>query len=172
MSNGFDSGGALGGFQFGYNWQLMPHWLVGAEGELSWSSAESKTNFTDGTTALAVTSDHNGGYQTLAGRVGYAWGPLLTYAKAGGAWANIEYILSATGAVNGAVDFTAHRSGWMFGTGLEYQLSPRWSAKAEYSFLDFGSAPIASNLLVPGGSLAVTNQTHEVKAGFNYHWRP
>jgi outer membrane immunogenic protein len=74
--------------------------------------------------------------------------------------------------VNGAADFTAHRSGWTFGAGLEYQLSPRWSAKAEYSFLDFGSATIASNLVVPGDSLAVTNQIHEVKAGFNYHWRP
>ena len=172
MTNGFDSAGALGGFQLGYNWQLMPRWLVGIEGELSWTSVESKTNFTDGLTALSVTSDHNSGYQTLAGRVGYVWGPLLTYAKAGGAWAHIEYLLTATGAVNGSADFTAHRSGWMFGTGIEYQLSPRWSAKAEYSYLDFGTETIASNLLVPGDTLAVNNQIHEVKAGFNYHWRP
>ena len=172
QTNGFDSSGAVGGLQLGYNWQVLPHWLVGLEAELSWSSAESKTNFTDGRTALSVTSDHNRGYQTLAGRVGYVNGPLLTYVKAGSAWANIEYQVMAAGAVNGSADLQASRSGWSFGTGIEYLLSPRWSAKAEYEFLDFGTATVGTNLVLAGDSLAVTNQIHEVKAGFNYHWQP
>lgn len=171
-TNGMDSGGALGGFQAGYNWQFAPHWLAGIEGEISWSSVEARTNFISTTTAVSLSSDHNRSYDTLTGRLGYVDGPLLAYVKAGGAWAGIEYVLSAAGAVNGATTVNTTRSGWTFGTGIEYKLSPAWSAKAEYSFLDFGADTIGSNLLVPGDSLTVMNQVHEVKAGVNYHWSP
>jgi opacity protein-like surface antigen len=172
MRNGVDSSGALGGFQAGYNWHFAPHWLAGVEGEISWSSLEGRTNFINPTTAVSYASDHNKSYDTLTGRFGYVWGPLLTYAKLGGAWGNIEYTLSAAGGVNGAATINANRSGWTFGTGIEYKLSSAWSAKAEYSFLDFGTETVGSNLLVPGDSLAVKDQIHEVKAGVNYHWQP
>jgi opacity protein-like surface antigen len=172
QTNGMDSSGALGGFQLGYNWQIAPHWLAGVEGEISWSSVEARTNFISTTTAVSLSSDHNKSYDTLTGRIGYVDGPLLTYVKAGGAWAGIEYVLNAAGAVNGAATINTTRSGWTIGAGIEYKLSPAWSAKAEYSFLDFGTDTIGSNLLVPGDSLTVTNKVHEVKAGVNYHFRP
>ena len=30
--------GAVGGFQAGYNWQFAPAWVVGVEGDFSWTS--------------------------------------------------------------------------------------------------------------------------------------
>ncbi len=99
-------------------------------------------------------------------------GPLVTYVKAGGAWTNIEYMLSASGAVNGTATINANRSGWTFGTGIEYRLSRAWSAKAEYSLLDFGTNTVGANLLAPGDTLTVKDLVHEVKAGVNYHWLP
>ena len=134
----------LGGFQLGYNWQVAPHWLAGVEGELSWSAIEGRTNYINTTTAVSLQSNYNN-IQMLAARLGYVRGPLLTYVKLGGAWANIDYTVMAVGAVSGTATVNAERSGWMFGTGIEYELSRTWSAKAEYSFLDFGSQTVASN---------------------------
>jgi opacity protein-like surface antigen len=171
MTSSLDSSGALGGFQLGYNWQVAPHWLAGIEGELSWSAIEARTNYVNATTAVSLQSNYNN-MQTVAARLGYVRGPLLTYVKAGGAWANVDYAVTAGGAVNGSASLNAERSGWMFGTGIEYALSRTWSAKAEYSFLDFGSTTVASNMLVPGDQLAARDQVHEVKAGVNYHWLP
>jgi opacity protein-like surface antigen len=171
MTNSLDSSGALGGFQFGYNWQFAPHWLAGIEGELSWSSIEGRTNYINTTTVVSLQSDYNN-IQTLAARVGYVRGPLLAYMKAGGAWANIGYNIAASGAVSGSATVNAERSGWAFGTGLEYRLSRAWSAKAEYSFLDFGTESVGSNLIAPGDQLTAREQVHEVKVGVNYHWLP
>ena len=92
--------------------------------------------------------------------------------KAGGAWTNIEYMLTAAGAVNGTAIVNANRSGWTFGTGIEYKLSRAWSAKAEYSYLDFGTNTVGTNLLAPGDLLVVKDQVHMVMAGVNYHWLP
>jgi len=171
MTNSLDSSGALGGFQLGYNWQFARDWLIGAEAELSWSSIEGRTNYINTASAVSVQSDYNN-MQTLAARVGYVQGPLLTYVKAGGAFANIDYTITAAGGVNGSATVNAERSGWTFGTGIEYKLSRAWSAKAEYSFLDFGTETVGSNLIAPGDQLAAMDQVHEVKAGVNYHWLP
>ena len=171
MTNPLDSSGALGGFQLGWNWQFARHWLLGVEGEVSWSSIEARTNYINTATAVTLQSDYNN-MQTLAARVGYVQGPLLTYVKAGGAFTSIQYAMSAAGGVNGSATVNAERSGWMFGTGIEYKLSRAWSAKAEYSFLDFGTDTVGSNLIAPGDQLAARDQVHEVKAGVNYHWLP
>src|SRR5579883_1066546 len=171
MTNSLDSSGALGGFQAGYNWQFARHWLIGAEAELSWSAIEGRTNYINTASAVTLQNNYNN-MQTLAARVGYVQGALLTYVKAGGAFANIDYNITAGGAVNGSATVNAERSGWMFGTGIEYKLSRAWSAKAEYSFLDFGTDTVGSNLIAPGDQLAARDQVHEVKAGVNYHWLP
>jgi len=42
-----DPSGVLGGVQFGYNYLLAPHWLVGLEGDLGWTSAQGRANFID-----------------------------------------------------------------------------------------------------------------------------
>jgi outer membrane immunogenic protein len=33
-----DKEGGVGGIQGGYNWQFAPNWLVGVEGDISWTS--------------------------------------------------------------------------------------------------------------------------------------
>jgi outer membrane immunogenic protein len=108
----------------------------------------------------------------LSGRLGYVIGPALFYAKAGEAWMHADYKLEATsgaGGVNGMADLHSVRSGWTLGAGLEYLLSREWSAKAEYSFLNFGTDANGVGTLVPGNFLNVSTQVHEVKAAVNYH---
>jgi opacity protein-like surface antigen len=166
--------GALGGFQLGYNYELWPHWLVGIEGEFSWTSAQGTANVASAITSTTLTSNHNW-CDMVTGRLGYVQGPLLAYVKGGGAWMNADYNLTAAsgaGGVNGAALINTTRSGWTIGAGLEYMLSPQWSIKAEYSFLDFGTNTIGLGALVPGTSIAVNTQVHEVKAAVNFHWLP
>jgi opacity protein-like surface antigen len=147
-----DPSGVLGGVQAGYNYQIAPNWLIGIEGELSWTSASGSS--------LGFHSDHNW-YDTLDARLGYVMGPWLLYAKGGGAWMNADY--SVPGA---SINVT--RSGWNVGGGAEYMLAPQWSAKAEYNFLDFGK----DNLGFPLSGIGVDTRVHEFKIGVNYHWAP
>lgn len=147
-----DPSGVLGGLQAGYNFQVAPNWLIGIEGELSWTSANGSS--------LDFRSDHNW-YDTLDGRLGYAMGPWLLYAKAGAARMNADYSVPG-------VSVNVTRSGWNIGAGAEYMLAPQWSAKAEYNFLDFGN----DNLGFPLAGIGVDTQVHEFKVGVNYHWLP
>ena len=39
-----NSSGVIGGGQMGYNWQLSPYFVVGAEGTLDWTSLRWSTN--------------------------------------------------------------------------------------------------------------------------------
>src|SRR5215471_18402019 len=65
-----DPNGVLGGIQAGYNYQVAPNWLIGIEGELSWTNANG--------TSDVFHSQHNW-YDTLDGRVGYVIGSWLGY---------------------------------------------------------------------------------------------
>jgi opacity protein-like surface antigen len=168
-----DPSGALGGGQFGYNYQFSS-WLLGIEAEFDGTTAQGTTNFVGpstagpGTgTALAVFSDHNW-YTTLSGRLGYVMGSLLIYAKAGGAWMNADYKLEVTtGGVAATSSINNTRSGWNAGVGLEYLLTPRWSAKLEYDYLDFGTTTF--NFVDVGIPASFKTQVNEVKIGLNYH---
>jgi opacity protein-like surface antigen len=165
-----DPSGALGGGQLGYNYQFST-WLLGIEGEFDGTTAQGTTNFVDSTTstALAVTSDHRW-YSTVSGRLGYVMGSLLVFAKAGGAWMNADYQFSVTnGGVTAASSINSTRSGWNAGVGLEYLLSPRWSAKFEYDYLGFGSNTVG--LITPlGNGASFKTDVNEVKIGLNYHF--
>jgi outer membrane autotransporter protein len=150
-----DPSGVLGGLQAGYNFQLAPNWLIGIEGELSWTSAS-------GTDAAfpGFHSQHNW-YDTFDGRLGYVMGDWLFYAKGGVAWMNADYSLPG-------LSVNTTRTGWNIGTGAEFMIAPQWSAKGEYNFLDFGT----DNLGSPLAGIAVKTEVHEFKLGVNYHWVP
>jgi outer membrane autotransporter protein len=148
-----DPGGVLGGLQAGYNYRLAPNWLIGIEGELSWTSASgSSPDFT---------SDHHW-YDTLDARLGYeinrGW---LIYVKGGAAWMNADY-----SALGGSTNVT--RFGGDIGVGVEYMFAPQWSAKAEYTYLDFGT----DNIGFPLQGSGVNTQVSEFTVGVNYHFAP
>jgi len=144
--------GVAGGVQAGYNYQIAPNFLLGIEGELSWTSANA--------TVDNFKSSHNW-YDTLDARAGYAMGSWLLYMKGGVAWMNADYSVPAA-----SINVT--RDGWNVGVGAEYMIAPQWSAKAEYNFLNFGS----DNLGISRVGTAVNTQVNEFKVGVNYHIAP
>jgi opacity protein-like surface antigen len=166
-------GGVLGGAQLGYNYQFSS-WLLGIEAEFDGTDAQGSTNFVGpstggpGTgTALAVFGDHRW-YTTVSGRLGYVMGSLLLYAKAGGAWMNADYKLGVTTSGVTLNDSIANtRTGWNAGVGLEYLLFPRWSAKLEYNYLNFGTTTLS--FVDVGIPASFKTQVNEIKIGLNYH---
>ena len=161
--------GILGGLDFGYN-QQIGSWVLGVEGDVVWTNgngAEACPN------AFFFTCHESA--RTLAtgtGRLGYAWDRTLVYVKGGGAWLNGSARATCndpTGALcGGFVSQSANESrfGPTVGAGVEFGLTQNWSAKAEYDFLDFGTATFGLDTVTE----RIRENISEVKIGVNYRF--
>lgn len=153
--------GALGGFQGGYNIQFGM-WVLGIEGEYSWSDMRETVVIDDD--ALHVKADW---LVTASGRVGAAFDQLLIYAKVGGAWTRDHYTATDDGV---PASGSARRSGWLVGGGVEYAFLDNWSAKIEYNYLDFGSRAVTVVSATDAETGNVDLTMHTVKVGVNYRF--
>jgi outer membrane immunogenic protein len=142
-STSFNSNGGLVGGTLGFNYQW--NWFVaGFEGDIDWSGQKFNQNFSDaafGGTTLATFNYKNDVLSTFAARFGVAADHTLFYGKAGGAWTQEKFSLTATdptiGILSGSNSFS--RLGWMVGAGVEYAFTSNLTAKIEYNYIDFGS---------------------------------
>jgi opacity protein-like surface antigen len=185
------SPGFLGGGQVGYNWVVAPGWIVGIEGDGSLLSS-------DGTnTCLQFSPDFVGStckvdpraLGTLTGRAGFTIGPTgrtLLYGKAG--LAVVDDVIAVQGNYQfGLTPSTTSTNyaqwGWTLGAGVEHALTPAWSLKLEYDYMQFANhgiaTPASTNVLdvdagilgTVGPSTSTAQQTiHAFKIGMNYHW--
>ena len=156
----------LGGVQAGADWQFAPSFVVGVEGQYSWTG---KNNLNAIFPAGFVYNNNQRGLGSIAGRVGYAAGPALFYVKGGYAYSDNRETLTFGGI---PVAFTLeanHTNGWTVGGGVEYMFMPNLSAKAEYQYYDFGNSRfLAPAPLVPFGTFH--NDEHTLKVGVNYRF--
>ncbi len=190
ISNGF------GGGQFGYNFQggnfFSPNFVYGIEVDLGGVAMNGRENmlgettFTDATGVthlghiVALNMHNNGGfYGDVTGRLGYAWGSALVYAKGGFAFlqSNLGMREDMWDSAGNWSSFTNNNNnnnfitGYTVGGGLEWKVSPVWSIKAEYLYFDFTNL----NDNCCGDGLNTFNNNHNltantVKIGFNYFW--
>lgn len=97
-----DSNAFLGGGQVGCNYQIAPNWVLGVEGDASWSNLRGNKQQTTSTTlfeGIFPTSVNSTGIlswkadsiATLTGRLGYTSDRTVIYAKGGAAWARDKY---------------------------------------------------------------------------------
>jgi outer membrane immunogenic protein len=161
--------GVVGGGQAGYNWQTGA-FVLGVEADFG--------AFGFSHTRDIISINGFGGFGTkvdsgfaadVTGRLGYAVGPALFYAKGGWAFFDGRLSLDVPAGLNVNVSKSG-LDGWTIGGGIEYLVSPSWSVKAEYQYYDFGSfdlTPIANfPQLVINNDLTVNT----VKVGVNYHF--
>ena len=157
--------GFFGGGTAGYNYQ-MGAFVIGLEADL-------------GAIGFSGTADHNGNWMTpnstfyadVTGRLGYAIGPTLIYAKGG--WAYLDnpitfgfYDYFGTSRTYDANSFY----GWTIGGGVEYQFSPSWSVKAEYQYFNFGEQTYPYVFSDGESQRQTTDFTlNTFKVGVNYH---
>lgn len=181
--------GYLVGAQAGYNWQAPgSNWVVGIEGDASFLTGEGTGTCYAATGTLTSSNcrarpDFGA---TLTARLGYATGPAgrtLFYGK-GGAAVLHNRLDATTNFGFGVFPITTVRSspttwGWTLGAGVEQALSPAWSLKLEYDYLDFGKASFRSPasfststagffVTVPSAPASVRQTAQEVKIGLNY----
>jgi len=159
--NSVESTGLITGVQLGYNLQ-SGNFVYGIEADLGYLnlSGDKKAALPNPTGVAendisAKYSTSGGLYGDLTGRLGYATGSTLVYAKGGVAFLNAKMNSDYVGAnctttydCNGRAAATPSNFGfessdtlygWTLGFGVEYALSPSWSLKLEYQHFDFGS---------------------------------
>jgi outer membrane immunogenic protein len=160
---GFDGGGIVG-----YNWQFGS-WVLGIDADFQGSTGSGYitcVNLCSG--AGATTIDQKlSWFGTVRGRLGYAIGPALFYATAGGAFGEVKENLAQPAI--GSASFSHSQSGFAVGGGIENKLDffgllgPQWTTRTEYLYVDLGSvSDTFTNPAVAGGAAqTLTSNLHE-----------
>ena len=158
--------GVFGGGTAGYNFQTGA-FVFGFEADFG-GIGFSNTSWYDN---LYWSKQPASFYADVTGRLGYAAGPALFYAKGG--WAYLDNPGSF-----GWGSYTAWNdgslNGWTIGGGIEYMWSPSWSVKAEYLYFDFGKKNFNYDYTVLGIPFQDTYSEqltiNTFKVGLNYHF--
>ena len=120
-----------------------------------------------GTSSSTRVGNDNGRYRDVTGRIGFAAGRTLFYAKGGWAFLDAGERFSTTAA------FTVRQgvgtfNGWTLGGGVEHMLDRSWSVKLEYQHFDFGREDFS---LTPGTFRFKDDlNVDTVKVGLNYRF--
>jgi outer membrane immunogenic protein len=147
-NNATKPSGLAGGLQAGYNWQIG-QFVAGAETDIQAAGASD---------TVAPWQFSNPWFGTLRGRAGVGLGNVLVYGTAGLAYGE----LTADSAGNLSESHTG--LGWTAGAGVEVGFAPRWSAKAEWLYLDLAS----HNYSLTATSNGLT--ANLIRLGVNYHF--
>ena len=153
----FNVKGAQVGGTIGYNLQTGS--LVwGLEGDIDYSAIKgTSSNFCNGPCTVS-----NTWMGTARARLGYAgWDRWLPYITGGAAFGNIKF-------EQDTVSDSKTKIGWTAGLGLEYAFLANWSAKAEYLYVDLGSASCGT--CNPGAGISSKFNTNLVRVGVNYRY--
>jgi outer membrane immunogenic protein len=160
------SSGWLAGAQVGADWQFGS-FVVGGQLDAAWASVKGSATGDGSSGFLNPVAAEFRALATGTGRVGYATGNFLGYAKGGLAWANIDFQSGTEGGPGLPIDVNHQRTGWTVGAGLEMLVLGNLSALVEYDFIDFGPASIS--LGTRRTPSIVDHQLHLLKLGLN--WR-
>jgi outer membrane immunogenic protein len=118
-NGGANPSGVMGGITGGYNTRLGD-FVLGVETDLQASDANDM---------FAAWRFKNPWFGTVRGRAGYAMNNVLLYGTFGFAYGGGVITTGGSSESNTHV-------GWAGGLGMEIGLTPEWSAKAEYLFVD------------------------------------
>ena len=141
--------GFAGGGQIGCDYQFAGGWVIGIRDMFDGSSLSRDRTF-NFPGASGTVHFKNNWFDTLTGRLGYAFAPSwLLYGQGGVAWAKNSADLNIGGFEVGSASRT--RTGWTAGGGVEWMFAPHWSAFLEGNYMDFGSTD--RNLVTPVGSV-------------------
>ncbi len=172
-SKGFASKGAFGGAQAGYNWQ-RGRIVYGLEADLQASDIQDKFIAVPVTFVDRQAQQSVDWFGTIRGRLGYSFGSTLVFLTGGFAYGSVDSNVTTSlfvAAPVGRLARNAVETGYVLGGGVEYRLTPSWSIKGEYQYLDFGSQPLTGTLfdVATIHTNEVNNNFNTVRFGINYH---
>jgi len=181
-SNGGSS--FVGGLHAGYNWQFVPTWVAGIEGDWSWTKASGSFSQIwaldppPGTLTGSFTNMNSSldWVSSLRARLGYLFfHNLLAYGTGGVAWSKIDYAANNSngGAYTTSAAVSRTQAGYTVGGGLEWAMTNNLLLRGEYLFYHFNSGPsvIAQSVAFPtfpsGYSWSSTNVS-VARVGMSY----
>ncbi|MFC2253691.1 outer membrane protein [Labrys portucalensis] len=158
--------GFVGGGQIGYNYQLDPHWVIGAEADLQYAGLDSKKTFIGDQNIPVTVKTELDWFGTARLRAGYAFDNVLVYGTGGLAYGHVKSKVT-TGGTN--LSGSETKFGWALGAGAEYALTQNWTIRAEYLYVDLGKAEtIKANSDIAQVTAKADVSVHTVRAGVNY----
>jgi opacity protein-like surface antigen len=161
----YRSDGPIVGGQIGVNWQ-WGNVVAGLELDGSWASMRTvSSNINPAIPGIWSSGVELHALATATARLGYAMGPWLAYAKAGGAYAYMDITTSITAA--GPIATTENRFGVTGGAGMEVAFLRNVSAKVEYNYLYFPEQSYTFISPNTPNSSSVDHFVHLVKVGIN-----
>ncbi|MFG1377143.1 outer membrane protein [Xanthobacter autotrophicus] len=141
-----DPGGFIGGFQAGYNFQFANPFVLGIETDFNFS----------GLSAGGYSLDYLG---TVRARLGWSFDRVLVYGTGGFAYGQSS--LDVLG-----LSSSSTQTGWTIGAGAEVAFDRNWSARAEYLYVDLGSATYPTVI----GPVESGINANILRAGMNYRF--
>jgi hypothetical protein len=186
--------GAIGGVQFGHNWQFASHWLAGVETDLQASGQKGSIHdvFSGTTSGVACTSllctytnttditAKLSWFGTTRGRVGTELNGLWLYGTGGLAYGELSFSGINSFTVTGSglpmlvystpINYSLTKVGWVVGGGIEGRLGvSQWTWKVEYLHIDLGSIGTHDVGSLPAVTINGGTFTDEiVRLGINY----
>ena len=161
-----DPDGFIGGIYAGYNWLLQDNWLIGVEGDWSFSSADDTAAITDpnGNTLPNITTKVEQNWDaSLRLRAGKVMGDYLPYVTAGIAWADLDVTLQgSSNSYTESMTFT----GWTIGAGLEMKINENLHGRIQYRYTDYGDESGTINNI----PVKVDYNSHMVTVGLSYRF--
>lgn len=128
-----DASGIIGEGQAGFNYQTGP-WVIGVEGSVAGSDLDSTIRSPFFPTSDSYSADVDF-LTTVTGRIGYAQGKWLAYAKGGWAGADVQLTLFDHG-IPVRANSSDFANGWTVGGGGEYAIGRNVSLGVEYHYSD------------------------------------
>jgi high affinity Mn2+ porin len=160
-------GPLTGGLQAGYNYVTASGIMLGAEADFSFpDKMHSNLPIAFAAAGPSEVNDTIEIFGSLRGRIGYAFGDWLIFGTGGFAY---DRDLATSTDTSGNLDSVYFwRPGWTAGGGVEVRLTPDWSAKLEYSFMDFAGGGVTFPIAGERYDSNLTLQT--VQLGLNYRF--
>ena len=168
-SSGPQPQGGFGGGQIGYNFQ-SGSFVFGVETDFQGG------NLNDRVTGLTVNGNDFGSHEsidwfgTARGRIGYAFGRVMVYGTGGVAYGDVRQHAFVSNGVSFGNNST--QIGWVAGGGVEFKITPSWSLKGEYQYIDLGSQTL-NGIDTTGASVTATGPESSfstVRVGLNYRF--
>ncbi len=152
-SRDIDLDGVLGGIYAGYNFQVHPNFLIGAEADFVFTGQSG-----DGRVSGLRVSQDNTWMSTIRARVGGTFDRFLVYGTGGVAFADLET------KVRGGGSETKNKVGWTLGAGIETAFTENIVGRLEYQYVDFGS----DSATIGGNRVRSDFNDNIVRAGIAY----
>jgi outer membrane immunogenic protein len=182
-SSALSPSGDFGGVELGYNIQ-RGNIVFGLEGDIQYGDVHDRNSAGAqkwDSVASATGESNLDWFGTIRARVGYAFGRTLVYGTGGFAFGGVRDGMAITSVDGGGghsqtigASSSGTAAGYTVGAGVGYALSPAWSVKTEYQYIDLGSTTLSQGASAGGddwasATLKDNHDYHTIRMSLDYH---